>query len=137
MAQSLAKVIVHIIFSTKNRFTFLEDPRLRKEVHSYLSATLNAIGCQPIAIGGISDHVHILTTLSRTIDISQMMMKVKYSSSIWIKERTPELLGFSWQNGYGIFSVDPDRIKDAAAYIQDQEKHHLFNLFSGRMPRFL
>src|SRR5439155_6139398 len=85
MTQSLAKILVHTVFSTKERRPFLREPGLREELHRYLGGILNNLDCQPIIVGGVEDHVRLLSTLSRTCDPAEMMKEVKRGSSLWIK----------------------------------------------------
>jgi REP-associated tyrosine transposase len=87
MPQSLAKIIVHTVFSTKDRRPFLRDRALREELHRYLGGILSHLDCQPIIVGGAEDHVHLLATLSRTRQPAEMVKEVKRGSSLWIKER--------------------------------------------------
>jgi len=105
MPQSLAKILVHTVFSTKQRRPFLRDRELRTEMHAYLGGILANLDCQPIIVGGVEDHVHLLCALARTCDAATMFKEVKRGSSLWIKTKSPALGEFSWQNGYGIFSI--------------------------------
>lgn len=124
MSQSLAKIIVHTVFSTKERRPFLRDPALRDELHHYLGGILNNLGCQPILVGGAEDHVHILSTLARTCEAAEMVKELKRSSSLWIKTKDAGLQDFAWQKGYGIFSIGFSQITQVREYIADQEEHH-------------
>jgi REP element-mobilizing transposase RayT len=81
MPQSLALVLVHIIFSTKNRMAFLQSAELRSEVHAYLTGTLRGLQCEPLQVGGMEDHVHILSSLSRTTSLAELVKKLKTSST--------------------------------------------------------
>ena len=76
MPQSLAKIIVHTVFSTKERRPFLRDRALREELHRYLGGILNHLDCQPIIVGGVEDHVHLLATLSRTRQPAEMVKEL-------------------------------------------------------------
>ena len=105
MPQSLAKILLHVVFSTKERRPFLCDRDLRGELHRYLGGILGGLDCQPLLIGGVEDHVHILCVLARTCTPAEMIKELKRSSSIWIKNRGADLDEFAWQNGYGIFSI--------------------------------
>ena len=89
MPQSLALVLVHIIFSTKNRIAFLQSPDLRSEVHAYLIATLRALECEPLRVGGVGDHVHILAGLSRKICPSRVGQKSQNQLNQDLKEQRP------------------------------------------------
>jgi putative transposase len=123
MPHSLSQVLVHLVFSTKNRAPMLE-PKLRANLHLYLAATLREHDCPPLQVGGVEDHVHLLFALSRTLAISKVVEIVKTKSSRWIKTQGPLLSGFYWQGGYGAFSVNASSTDSVVAYIRNQEKHH-------------
>jgi len=124
MPQSLAKILVHTVFSTKDRRPFLRDKALQEELHRYLGGILANHDCQPLIIGGVEDHVHILSTLSRTCEASKMVKEVKRGSSLWLKTKAPDLSDFAWQNGYGIFSIGFSQVEPVRNYIAGQEEHH-------------
>ena len=84
MPQSLCKVILHIIFSTKNREPFL-DSDVRPRVHAYLATICRDLGGELVHVGGVADHVHIATTLQRTLSQAEMIEQIKKASSKWIK----------------------------------------------------
>jgi len=137
MSQSLSKIIVHAVFSTKERRPFLRNHELRLELHSYLGGILSNYECQPIIIGGVEDHVHILSTLSRTHSPSEVVKEAKRSSSVWIKTKTADLDDFAWQNGYGIFSIGFSQVSGARDYISNQEQHHKRVSFQDEYRAFL
>ena len=124
MPQSLAKILVHSVFSTKDRRPFLRDKNLREETHRYIGGILEQLDCQPIIVGGVEDHVHVLCALSRTCQASEMIKEIKRGSSVWLKTKTAELRDFAWQNGYGIFSIGFSQVEDVRSYITGQEEHH-------------
>ena len=124
MPQSLAKILVHTVFSTKERRPFLPDKALREELHRYLGGILSNLGCQPIIAGGVEDHVHLLCALSRTCEPAEMVKEAKRGSSLWLKTKGPDLQDFGWQNGYGIFSIGFSQIQSVRDYIARQEEHH-------------
>ncbi len=124
MSQSLAKILVHTVFSTKERCPFLRDKNLREELHHYIGGILNQLECQPIIVGGVEDHVHFLCALSRTHTAADMVKEVKRGSSLWLKSKVPDLHNFAWQNGYGIFSIGFSQIETVRDYIAGQEEHH-------------
>jgi REP-associated tyrosine transposase len=124
MPQSLAKILVHTVFSTKERRPFLRDRDLRNELHSDLGGILSNLDCQPIIVGGVEDHVHLLCALSRTRDAATMVKEVKRGSSLWIKTKSSKLEDFGWQNGYGAFSIGFSQIAAVKEYIAGQETHH-------------
>jgi REP element-mobilizing transposase RayT len=137
MAQSLAKILVHTIFSTKNRHPFLGDADMREELHRYLGGILTRLDCQPIVIGGPDDHVHLLSHLSRTCEPAAMVKELKRGSTIWLKNESPKFRDFAWQNGHGIFSVDPAQIEPARKYILEQQEHHRKISFQDELRQLL
>ena len=137
MPQSLAKILVHTVFSTKDRRPFLRDQPLREELHRYLGGILTNRDCQPPIIGGVADHVHILSTLSRTGTAAEMVKEVKRSSSLWLKTKSPGLHDFAWQNGYGIFSVGFSQVDAVRKYIAGQEEHHRKISFQDELRQLL
>jgi putative transposase len=112
MAQSLVQIYVHIVFSTKQRKTFLKEPEFRDQTHGYLAGICKNLDCPPVKIGGVEDHVHILCRLGKQIDVSKLLQDLKQSSSVWIKDNEPALGDFYWQHGYGAFSVSPSHVDD-------------------------
>jgi putative transposase len=123
MSQSLSRVLVHLVFSTKHRVAVL-SPAIQPELHAYLSGVLNAVECPAIQTGGTVDHVHMLFGLSRTCTIADLVETVKTSSSKWLKTKGPEFAGFHWQGGYGAFSVSQSAADRVAGYICNQARHH-------------
>jgi REP element-mobilizing transposase RayT len=123
MPQSLALVIVHIIFSTRDRAPFLDHP-VRHDLHAYLAVRARDVGCECYCVGGVADHVHLAIRLSRTVTVAKLIEELKTSSSKWLKTQAPKLKAFSWQTGYGAFSVGPTDLPALRKYIADQEAHH-------------
>jgi len=124
MPQSLANVVVHLIFSTKDRRPLLRDVELRRAMHKYLGGTSGTLNCNPIIVGGIEDHVHLLAQQARTISISEWVKELKRVTSLWAKEHDSRLRDFQWQAGYGAFSVSQSEVGRVELYIQQQEEHH-------------
>ena len=137
MAQSLAQVYLHIVFSTKNRTPFLQNKVLRNELHAYLAGICKKMDSPSLQVGGIEDHVHILCRLSRRHGIMSITGELKKGSSKWIKERDSALSKFYWQNGYGAFSVSPSHITALRKYIANQEGHHRKETFQEEFLRLL
>jgi putative transposase len=128
MPQSLSLVVVHIIFSTKDRYPYL-DASIRTRLHAYLATVARNSECESYRVGGTGDHVHLAVRLSRTTTIAGLVEKLKTSSSKWIKMQRPELRRFFWQRGYGAFSVGQNEIEDLMRYIENQEEHHRVRTF--------
>jgi len=136
MPQSLARLHVHLIFSTKNRERILRD-QIRNSLHAYLATVLQNLNCPPTLINSGEDHVHILFELARTKCISQTVEDVKKSSSKWIKTQSAEFAGFSWQAGYGAFAVSESNVATVCAYIAGQQEHHREKSFQEEYRVFL
>jgi putative transposase len=137
MPQSLAKILVHTVFSTKDRQPLLQDPASREELHRYLGGILAHHDCQPLMIGGVADHVHCLSTLSRTSGAAEVVKEVKRASSLWLKTKAADLAGFSWQNGYGMFSIGFSQVEAMRVYIAGQEAHHRRQTFQDELRQLL
>ena len=140
MSQSLAQMWIHIIFSTKNRYPFLIQPDLQLRVHNYINAICHKLQCNSIIVGGIADHVHILTHLHKNISLSQLVEKIKKSSSKWIKTIDTSdciLNKFYWQRGYAAFSVSQSKLEAVRLYIENQQKHHQKQSFQDELRKFL
>ncbi|PYJ92211.1 MAG: IS200/IS605 family transposase [Verrucomicrobia bacterium] len=128
MPQSLSKVILHIVFSTKNREPWL-DSHVRPRMHAYLATICRDVGAEVVRVGGVGDHVHIVTTLPRTVSQAELVERIKKVSSKWIKTLDARSRGFFWQRGYGAFSVSPNQIEAVLQYVEAQEEHHRTRTF--------
>ena len=124
MPQSHSRVILHLVFSTKNRAPFLRDADLRSRLWAYMAGILQNIGCEPIFINGVEDHVHILCNLSRTVTIAKLVEELKTEPSKWVKKQDPALRDFYWQSGYSSFSVSQANLPKARDYVAGQEQRH-------------
>jgi len=125
MSQSIAKVVIHIVFSTKNRKPWLQSSNLRDELFAYMATILrNNVDSPAILIGGAEDHIHALCLLSRKFAIMKVIQEAKTETSKWIKKQSNETSDFSWQAGYGAFSVSESNIPQVKEYIQNQKEHH-------------
>jgi len=137
MPQSLADVVVHIIFSTKDRVPYLRRPEHRTGLEGYLVGALENLNSPSIKVGAVEDHIHILCHLSRTISIAKLLEEIKKTSSAWIKTQDRALEGFYWQAGYGAFSVSRSNVEQVKAYIENQDQHHKRMTFQEEFRLFL
>ena len=125
MPQSLAKVIVHITYSTKHRKPWLSDPDLRSQLYAYNATILKEeVDSPAILINGVEDHLHILCLLSRKFAIMDVIKASKTETSKWIKKQGMAYGDFQWQAGYGIFSVSQSNVEQVKRYIATQQDHH-------------
>ena len=106
MPQSLTKLYVHLIFSTKNREPFLDD-EVRERVHGYLATVIRSVDSPYVVVGGVADHVHILFDMGKMHAPVKFVEQVKRESSKFVKTLGPQYRQFYWQRGYGMFSVSP------------------------------
>src|SRR5688500_12857046 len=123
MPQSLAKVLIHLDFSTKNRSLLLpQDPF--EPLHKYAYGIFEDQKCHMLEMNNMADHVHILFDLHRTVAISDVVMHVKKGTSRWLKEQSSQFEEFDWQDGYGAFSIGGSQRGDVEHYIQSQQDRH-------------
>ena len=132
MPQSLAKIHLHLVFSTKNRAPLLPDS-LRDSLHGYMATVLANLGCHATLINSVEDHAHILFELARTVTVSQVVEDVKKSSSKWLKTQPGMDSGFAWQSGYGVFSVSVSNVPSVREYVANQRKHHRTRSFQEEL----
>jgi len=137
MPQSLSAVYLHLVFSTKDRRPFLNDPALRSEMHAYLAGASKQLDCAPILAGGVADHVHLLARHGRSITQADWVKELKRVSSIWIKTRDTTLHDFAWQSGYGVFSVSASNVDAVRDYVASQEAHHRKSTFQDEFRALL
>jgi REP element-mobilizing transposase RayT len=133
--QSLANILIHLVFSTKDREPFLTQEDLRGRTHAYLAEVLRSYECPTLIVGGVADHVHALFRLSRTQSVASLLEHLKTSSSKWIKAQG--VAGFGWQRGYGGFSVSESNAAAVVAYIEKQKEHHLKMTFEDEFRLIL
>ena len=136
MPQSLSQVILHIVFSTKERRPWL-DPGIRPRMHAYLATVCRDCDCQAYRVGGATDHVHIAARLARTSSQAELLEKIKKTSSAWIKHQGSQYAGFFWQAGYGDFSIGWSQLEDLLRYIDQQEEHHQRQTFQEEYRNLL
>lgn len=136
MPQSLARLHIHLVFSTKGREPLLSDT-IRDSLHAYMAVVLQNLGCPTVLINSVEDHVHLLFDLGRTVSISRAVEDVKKTSSKWLKTHGQTFANFSWQAGYGAFAVSESNVPVVREYIADQREHHRKRSFQEEYRQFL
>lgn len=136
MSQSLSRILLHIVFSTKNREPWL-DADLRPRVFAYLAEIGRDAGAIVYRVGGMADHVHLAVDLPRTMAVADFVKRIKTTSSVWIKEHGNRHAGFAWQAGYGVFSLGASQLQTLTDYIDRQEEHHRVKGFQEEYLAFL
>src|SRR5258706_16262831 len=136
MAQSLSSILIHLVFSTKNRETFI-TPAIETELHPYIAKIFRELKSPSLAINGTSDHLHILFSLGRVIKVADLVEEVKTGSSKWIKTKGREFRNFHWQKAYGAFSIGQSNVMAFKKYILGQKQHHRRNTFQDEYRNLL
>ena len=132
MAQTLVNILVHMIFSTKERRHLIKT-EIQPTLYAYMAGTLKNLDSPCLAIGGTSNHVHLLTALSKKAALSDVIGELKKSSSKWMKTKGPAYTRFAWQEGYGAFSIGQSQVAVLKRYIARQEEHHKTKSFESEL----
>jgi len=130
-------IYIHLVFSTKNRYPFLKDEGIRKELYSYIAKILYKYESTPIEVGGYVDHVHIFFNLSKNICLKDVISVIKKNTSKWLKTKGDGFANFHWQAGYGGFSVGEAQKDNTVNYIRTQERHHKKMSFQEELILFM
>lgn len=136
MPQTLSKLLTHIIFSTKERRALI-DAEARLRLHAYLGGILRELRGKALAVGGTSDHVHLLVWLPPTVSVAEAVRILKTNSSKWLHEGPVRRRLFAWQAGYAAFSVSESSAHSVIRYIQNQERHHRRRSFQEELLLYL
>ncbi|MFM8173720.1 MAG: IS200/IS605 family transposase [Pirellulaceae bacterium] len=136
MPQSLAQILVHLVFSTKNRKPTLADD-VRDELHAYLGGIVENQKGTLLKVGSVADHIHLLIAHPRTCSPSDLVLEIKTGSSKWLKTKGARYADFHWQKGYGIFSISPSHRAALERYIANQAEHHWKETFEAGYRRLL
>jgi putative transposase len=136
MSHRFTSLLTHLIFSTKERFPFL-DRELSPECYAYLGGIIERLGGRRIVVGGETDHVHLLLDLPATLSLSDCLRTLESNSSKWIHGKGPERSKFAWQQGYSAFSVSKSGVDGVVRYIEQQHEHHRRVTYQEEVRRFL
>ena len=136
MPHTYVNLLVHVIFSTKDRRPHM-TPDLRPRLFAYIGGVVRELGGTPSIVNGTDDHVHVLLGLPATKAVADVLRIVKTNSSRWVHETFPALRAFAWQSGYGAFSVSQSNADAVHAYIATQEEHHRHVSFQEEYAQFL
>ena len=137
MPQSLSAVYLHLVFSTKDRRPFLRDKTVRDALHAYMGGVSKTLDCPPLIVGGVEDHVHLLSRFARTITQAEWVKELKRVSNGWLKEQGCDCGDFEWQGGYADFSVSQSNLEQVKQYIASQEEHHRKTTFQDELRTLL
>jgi len=136
MPQSLSNILIHLIWSTKDRHPCLA-PDIREKTHAFLAGAVRQCDCETYPVGGVADHVHLAVRLSPTLSVADLVKDVKTESSKWLKSQDPAFTDFHWQLDYEAFSVGISQKETLLHYIDTQEEHHRMRTFQEEYRDFL
>ena len=136
MANTYSQLYIHLVFAVKYRGGFIAES-WQQELYQYIVGVIENRSHKVYAIGGMSDHIHILVSLSPKQAISELVLEVKRASSLWIKEKQFVRCQFAWQEGFGAFSYGKSQVDNVVKYIQNQESHHAKHTFRDEYVSFL
>jgi Transposase and inactivated derivatives len=125
---TFTSIVIHCVWATKNRGPYLTSV-LHERLWPYLGGIARENGMKMLAIGGVSDHVHLLISIPPKLAVSKAVQLLKGNSSKWIHELFPNLRAFEWQEGYGAFSIGISAVDATIAYIRNQTEHHRTRTF--------
>jgi putative transposase len=125
----------HLIFSTKEREAWMAA-NWRDQLHGYMGGIVSGMKGVALAVGGVSDHVHLLVGLRATHRLADVMRELKSDSSRWVHE-TMKIPGFAWQEGYAGITVSPSHLDDVRHYVLNQAEHHRTKTFKEEYLEFL
>jgi REP element-mobilizing transposase RayT len=133
---AFSSCLIHCVWSTKHREPYL-NPDVQERLWPYLGGIAKQNQMKAFAIGGMSDHVHILASLPSIISVAKAVQLLKGNSSKWIHETFPRLRSFEWQEGYGAFSIGVSGVDETKAYIRKQKEHHRHRPFRDELAAML
>ena len=123
MSQTLTSLLVHIVFSTKNREPLI-TPEVEPDLFAYIGAILKNKQSPLLDTGGTDDHVHLLVSQSKNLALKELLKDLKKDSSSWIKTQGRQFRNFYWQEGYGAFSFGLRDLPALKKYVATQKEHH-------------
>ena len=136
MSSSYTNLLYHIVFSTKDRQPLIAAD-YQERLYEYIGGTIRGLGGISLAINGTEDHVHVLAKLRPDKALSDVLRDLKANASGWMHDVFPTSQEFSWQRGYGAFTLSPSNLKAVQNYIARQKEHHLSKSFRDEFIEFL
>ena len=123
MPQSFVSLHCHVVFAARKRQALITSD-LQYRLYDFIGEILEKRECKLVAAGGMTNHVHLLISLSKVVAVSDLLRDVKAISSGWVHKTFPGRRDFEWQTGYGAFAVSYSGIEVVKKYIANQEDHH-------------
>ena len=136
MANTYSQIYLQVLFAVKGRKSLIQS-EWKDELYKYICGIVNGKKEKVYAIGGVSDHIHILISIKPSSIISDLVRDIKCNSSKWINERQYVNGKFQWQEGFGAFSYTHWHLDIIINYINNQEEHHKKKSFKNEYLEFL
>ena len=136
MSDSYTNLLYHIVFSTKDRRPLI-TPDYQVRLYDYIGGTIRNAGGISLALNGTEDHVHLLAKLRPDRALSEVLRDLKANATGWMHQVFPSLKDFSWQRGYGAFTVTHSHVEEVRQYIARQKEHHHKISFRDEFIQFL
>ena len=136
MSDSYTNLLYHIIFSTKDRRPII-TPEYEIRLYDYLGGTIRKLGGISLELNGTEDHLHLLAKLRPDHALSDVLRELKANATGWMHDIFPSLKNFSWQRGYGAFTVSQSNVPAVRRYIARQKEHHRKVSFRDEFIQFL
>jgi REP element-mobilizing transposase RayT len=136
MSDSYTNLVYHIVFSTKDRRPLI-TPEYEVRLYDYLGGTIRKLGGISLELNGTEDHVHVLAKLRPDCALSDVLRDLKANATGWMHDVFPTLKNFSWQRGYGAFTVSQSHVEAVRRYIAQQKEHHRKISFRDEFIQFL
>jgi putative transposase len=136
MPQSLVRMLIHVVFSTKNRVDSI-IPEIENGLFGYIHGIVENNSSKLILANGTTNHIHLLISIGKIISVSQLIGDIKRDSSVWIKKQDAKYGNFYWQEGYGAFSVGQTEDEMVIRYIAKQKDHHKTKDYKTEFRGFL
>jgi REP element-mobilizing transposase RayT len=136
MSDSYTNLLYHIVFSTRERRPLI-TPECEPRLHEYIGGTIRGLGGISLELNGTEDHVHLLAKLRPDRALSDVLRKLKANATGWMHNVFPEVKDFSWQRGYGAFTVSESNVEEVRNYLRRQKEHHAKISFREEFIQFL
>ena len=136
MGSSWTQNFYHAVYGTKQRMPWISG-EVERRLHPFLGGIAKSLDCTPIAINGMAEHVHVLVRFPSDLPVASLLRDLKARSSVWIHQTFPDLGAFSWQEGYGGFTVSKPSVDEVEHYIRNQKAHHEVMSFESEFMAML
>ena len=136
MSDSYTNLLYHIVFSTKDRRPLI-TAGYQARLYDYIGGTVRSVGGISLELNGTEDHIHLLAKLRPDRSLSDVLRDLKANATGWMHDVFPSLKHFSWQRGYGAFTVSQTNVAEVREYITRQKEHHQKVSFRDEFIQFL